>query len=234
MFDRFERGTMSWGELRQLAAELGFSYLVNAMKRETGEPDAADESKMPPLAFNALRRLLHTPTVAAALEKESAHHTSAYQYKVIEKCMQLLIHGHFAMCDISEARLAYAYHCDSLNGVPCDLRTLSMALRLAKHAIAPAQLQTWMDAVREKLDLRTDSGKCYVQFREFLDLFVLATPVKTDRARLISKPKAETRQLKSWADISRSPGSAASAQIWEQRRGLSAGPHLGGAAAVAL
>ena len=94
MFDRFERGTISWGELRSLAAELQFLYIVNAMKREVGYPDAADETQLPPIDFNTLRRLLHTPTVAAALEKESAHHTSAYQYKVIEKCMQLLIHGH--------------------------------------------------------------------------------------------------------------------------------------------
>ena len=63
--------------------------------------------------------------MADALERESSHHTSAYQYKVIEKCVQLLIHEHVILEDISEARLAYAFYCEGLAGIPCELRALS-------------------------------------------------------------------------------------------------------------
>ena len=56
------------------------------------------------LSFKGFRRLLHSKRVAAQLEKESSHHTASYQYRVLEKVIQMLIHGHIEISDLSEAR----------------------------------------------------------------------------------------------------------------------------------
>ena len=206
MFDRFERGSISWQELRTIASELSFSNFVDALRKEAGlgpapPLGAAAEEE---LSFKTFRRLLHSKHVAAQLDKESNHHTASYQYKVVEKCIQMLIHQHIEMTDLSEARLAYNFHSQQAWGVPFEHKTLTAALRLAKQAVAPDQLQTWMDAAKAggKIELHevTDDGEggasSFIQFFEFLDLFVLCDPIKLDRARVVRprNPKDRSRR----------------------------------------
>ena len=68
MFDRFERGSISWQELRTIASELSFSNFVDALRKEAGlgpapPLGAAAEEE---LSFQTVRRLLHSKHVAAA------------------------------------------------------------------------------------------------------------------------------------------------------------------------
>lgn len=226
MFDRFEHGTVSWQELRTIASELSLSNLVDALRAEAGlgpapPLGAAAEDE---LSFKAFRRLLHSKHVAQQLDKESNHHTANYQYKVIEKVIQMLIHGHVEMTDLSEARLAYNFHSQQAWGIPFEHRTLTAALRLAKYAIAPDQLQTWMDTATAggKIELHdvTDDGdggsSSFIQFYEFLDLFVLCEPIKLDRARVIRPrdPKSRSRRQRAREQMERDfPNSLA---VWKK------------------
>eukprot|EP01043_Picozoa_sp_COSAG02_P052770 COSAG02_NODE_5738_length_4078_cov_2.919326_1_plen_619_part_00 len=226
MFDRFEHGSISWQELRTIASELSFSNFVDALRTEAGlgpapPLGAAAEDE---LSFTTFRRLLHSKHVAQQLDKESNHHTATYQYKVIEKVIQMLIHGHVDMTDLSEARLAYSFHSQQAWGIPFDHRVLTAALRLAKYAIAPDQLQTWMDAAVAggKIELHdvTDDGEggssSFIQFYEFLDLFVLCDPIKLDRARVVRPrdPKSRSRRQRAREQMERDfPNSL---EVWKK------------------
>ena len=226
MFDRFERGSISWQELRTISSELSFSSLVDALRSEGGlgpapPLGAALEEE---LSFKTFRRLLHSKHVAAQLAKESSHHTATYQYKVIEKVIQMLIHGHLEMTDLSEARLAYNFHSQQAWGVPFKHQTLIAALRLAKHAIAPDQLQTWMDAAVSggKIELHavTDDGdgeaSSFIQFFEFLDLFVLCDPIRLDRSRVIRQRDPKNRSKRERVRASAEVDFPNSIDMWRQ------------------
>ena len=241
MFDRFERGSISWQEIRSISAELGFTNLVSAMRTEAGLSVAAPKlgSKAEDeLSFKGFRRLLHSKRVAAQLEKESSHHTASYQYRVLEKVIQMLIHGHIEISDLSEARLAFNFHSQEAWGVPFEHHTLTAALRLAKHALAPDQLQTWMEAAAAsgKLDLRPmgDEGGSFIQLYEFLDLFVLCDPIRLNRARVIRPKNPRDRSRRERLRESTEKDYPRSLSVWaEDTVGRARTPHHGHAGPVA-
>ena len=236
MFDRYEHGSISWQELRTIASELSLSNLVDALRTEAGLGPAPPLGAAPEdeLSFKTFRRLLHSKYVAQQLDKESSYHTAAYQYKVIEKVIQMLIHGHVEMTDLSEARLAYNFYTQQAWGIPFEHSVLTAALRLAKYAIAPDQLQTWMDAAMAggKIELHDVNGdddgddddgdddesgpSSFIQLYEFLDLFVLCDPIKLDRARVVRPRDPKSRDRRQRAREQMEQEFPNSLEVWKQ------------------
>jgi hypothetical protein len=124
MFDRWEQGTISWLEIQRLGSALAFPTLLDVMRRKAAHDAGGNDSDGAQLSFKSFKRLLHSPAVAEQLDLVSEYHTAAYQYRVVEKVLQLLVQGHVQVAELSEARLAYAYHSEHCYGLRCDRRTL--------------------------------------------------------------------------------------------------------------
>eukprot|EP01052_Picozoa_sp_SAG31_P000399 SAG31_NODE_12_length_38498_cov_21.161671_15_plen_214_part_00 len=160
MFDRFGHGSITWDEIRILCGELAFSTLLPAMKDEAArarlytKTSAGDESNGADgsgLTLNKLSRLLRSASVAQALEAESQHHTASYQYKVLEKCLQMLVSRHIDIYDISEARLAYNFHSHMFYGVSKSDKTappMSHLFCLLRRAMVKASRTLICSSIR--------------------------------------------------------------------------------------
>eukprot|EP01050_Picozoa_sp_SAG11_P025601 SAG11_NODE_5833_length_1453_cov_1.203840_1_plen_151_part_00 len=134
MFDRFGRGTISWDEIRIICGELAFPNLLPVMKDEAKkllglhrvDAEQAAHWVHEDLSLDQFQRLLRSQASHQALEAESQHHTASYQYKVLEKCLQVKRPQSLsALCETEE---------DWLHECRCLWQSISIFMKYPRHA----------------------------------------------------------------------------------------------------